>query len=93
MRCDGKNFKAELRRQEENDSKHPELTPEFDALYAWTSRDRVIMKRMTAFFCRREAERLRRDEGDGEAHVESDRYGRYLWSPGLIVKVAEDLSQ
>ena len=31
------------------DVHHAQLLPEFDAVYAWTSRDRVIIKRMTAY--------------------------------------------
>ena len=29
-----------------------QLLPKFDAVYAWTSRDRVIIKRMTAYLAR-----------------------------------------
>ena len=38
--------------QEKTDAKHPELIPEFDAVYAWTSRDKVIIERMTAYLAR-----------------------------------------
>ena len=34
----------------ENDG--AQLLPKFDAVYAWTSRDRVIIKRMTAYLAR-----------------------------------------
>ena len=37
---------------------HAQLLPEFDAVHALTSRDRVIVKRMT----KKEAERLRGEE-------------------------------
>ena len=41
--------RAELRQQEKNDAKFPELILEFDAVCAWTSRDRVIIKLITAY--------------------------------------------
>ena len=39
--------RVEFRQQEKTDAKYPELIPEFDAVYARTSRDRDISERMT----------------------------------------------
>ena len=44
--------RAELCQQEKNDARNPELLPEFDVVCARTSRDRVIIKRMTAHLAR-----------------------------------------
>ena len=44
--------RAKLRQEAKNDAKYPELILEFDAVCAWTSRDRVITQRMTAFLAR-----------------------------------------
>ena len=74
--------RASVRQQEKTDAKYPELIPEFGAVYAWSSRDRVIIERMTVSLAR-EAENLLRNEGVREAQIESDRYGRYHWSLGL----------
>ena len=68
---------SELRQQEENDAEYPELIPEFDAVYAWTSRDRVVVNRMTAYLARKRLNVL------VEMKDESDRNGRRHWSLGL----------
>ena len=44
--------RAELSQQEMTRAKYPELIPEFDAIYTWTSRDRVVIERMAASLAR-----------------------------------------
>ena len=62
--------------------KYPELIPEFDARYAWTSRDRVIIDRMTTYLARERQ----------NVFVERKEMGKDILSP-LIRKVSLELPE